>query len=172
MALKFLSILILSAILSITGCEASPNTFADAPSEKASTTSESTASAAEDSEKEERKLLLWVNGEQLSVIWEDNASTAALCALAAQGTITIHTENYGGFEQVGDLPQSIVSNDVQKTTEPGDIVLYSGNTLVLFYGSNTWAYTKLGHIDGFSPHAYKNLLGGDKATVTLSLSGQ
>ena len=172
MALKFLSILILSAILSIAGCEANPNTSANAPSEEASTTSESTVSTAEESGKEEKKLLLWVNGEQLSVIWEDNASTAALCALAAEGTITIHTENYGGFEQVGILPQSIVSNDVQRTTEPGDIVLYSGNALVLFYGSNTWAYTKLGHIDGFPPHVYKDLLGSGEATVRLSLSGQ
>ncbi len=73
---------------------------------------------------------------------------------------------------MGALSQSIVTNDMQMTTEPGDIVLYSGNAMVLFYGSITWAYTKLGHIDGFSSDAYKDLLGGSEVTVTLSLSEQ
>lgn len=57
---------------------------------------------------------------------------------------------YGGFEQVGSLPESIVSNDVQITTSPGDIALYSGNSIVIFFGTNSWAYTKLGHIEGVS----------------------
>ena len=54
---------------------------------------------------------------------------------------------YGGFEQVGSIGSSIARNDKQTTTDYGDIVLYSGNQIVVFYGSNSWAYTRLGHID-------------------------
>ena len=59
----------------------------------------------------------------------------------------MNTSAYGGFEQVGSLPQSFSRSDVQMTTQPGDIVLYSGNQLVIFFGSNSWSYTRLGHIE-------------------------
>ena len=68
----------------------------------------------------------------------------------AQNAITVNTSAYGGFEQVGSLPQRFSRNDVQMTTQPGDIVLYSGNQLVIFFGSNSWSYTRLGHIEGLS----------------------
>ena len=93
----------------------------------------------------------------------------ALAGLAAQGPVTVRMERYGGFEQVGALPQSIARDDVQLDAAPGDIVLYQGDSLVLFYGRNTWAYTRLGHIDGLSPEELAGLLGADGVTVTLSL---
>ena len=83
--------------------------------------------------------------------------------------MTVRMERYGGFEQVGALPQSIARDDVQLDAAPGDIVLYQGDSLVLFYGRNTWAYTRLGHIDGLSPEELAGLLGADGVTVTLSL---
>ena len=75
---------------------------------------------------------------------------------------------YGGFEQVGALGTSIVRNDVQTTTSAGDIVLYSGSNIVIFYGSNTWSYTRLGRITGMSDSKLTELLGNGDVTVTLS----
>lgn len=123
-----------------------------------------------DSEPIEQNLSLFVNGTPLTVSWEDNASVRALYDLLTDGDITMEMDGYGGFEQVGGLPQSITENDVQMTTEAGDIVLYSGNAIVLFYGSNTWTYTKLGHIEGLSADGLKELLSSDQTTVILSIS--
>ena len=87
---------------------------------------------------------------------------------AQNGVIEVSASRYGGFEQVGSLPQSFSRNDVQTTTQPGDIVLYSGNQLVIFFGSNSWSYTRLGHIDGLSTDELTALL--DQDTVTFELS--
>ena len=70
-------------------------------------------------------------------------------------------------EQVGSLPQNFSRNDVQITTEPGDIVLYSGNQLVIFFGSNSWSYTKLGHIEGLSEQELSELLDTDSAVIEI-----
>ena len=94
----------------------------------------------------EPMLFLTIDGTAVDIQWEDNAAVAELYALA-QKNITVNTSAYGGFEQVGSLPQSFSRSDVQMTTQPGDIVLYSGNQLVIFFGSNSWSYTRLGHIE-------------------------
>ena len=75
---------------------------------------------------------------------------------------------YGGFEQVASLGTSITSADTRITTSPGDIVLYSSNQIVIFYDSNTWAYTKLGHIN-LSKSELTDLLGDDDVTITITL---
>ena len=87
---------------------------------------------------------------------------------AQNGAIEVFASRYGGFEQVGSLSQSFSRNDVQTTTQPGDIVLYSGNQLVIFFGSNSWSYTQLGHIEGLSTDELTTLL--DQDTVTFELS--
>ena len=104
----------------------------------------------------------------VTVAWEDNASVEALRALAAEG-MTIEMSMYGGFEQVGAIGQSLPRDDAQTTTTSGDIVLYSGNQLVVFYGSNSWAYTRLGHITDQTPEQMKVLLGSGDVTITLSI---
>ena len=104
----------------------------------------------------------------VTVVWEDNASVEALKALAAEG-LTIEMSMYGGFEQVGSIGQSLPRSDAQTTTASGDIVLYSGNQLVVFYGSNSWAYTRLGHITDQTPAQMKELLGNGDVTITLSV---
>ena len=104
----------------------------------------------------------------VTVAWEDNASVEALKTLAAEG-LTIEMSMYGGFEQVGSIGQSLPRDDQQTTTTSGDIVLYSGNQLVVFYGSNSWAYTRLGHITDQTPEQMKALLGSRDVTITLSM---
>jgi hypothetical protein len=76
---------------------------------------------------------------------------------------------YGGFEQVGGIGKSLPRNDVQMTTSAGDIVLYSGNQIVIFYGSNSWAYTRLGHITDQDAGGMTDLLGNGDVTITISL---
>ncbi len=124
----------------------------------------------DDTDDTEQELSLSVNGTPLAVTWEDNESVAELADLAAQTEVTVNTHRYGGFEQVGSLPQSITDNDEQMTAVPGDIVLYSGNSIVLFYGSNTWSYTKLGHIEGLSEDELNTMLDADETAVKLFVS--
>lgn len=112
---------------------------------------------------------LFVNGTELNVTWEDNETVQALKEALRDGDITVETHQYGGFEQVGSLPQTFVRNDVQMRTEPGDIVLYGGNSVVLFYGSNSWTYTKLGHIENLSADELHTLLSGETVQAVFRL---
>lgn len=121
-------------------------------------------------ETEEPTLKLTINDIVLDVLWEDNESVAALTALAKDAPLTIQMSPYGGFEQVGPIGRELPRNDTQITTEPGDIVLYSGNQIVVFHGSNSWAYTPLGRIQGMEQSALTDLLGNGAVTVTLSVS--
>ena len=116
---------------------------------------------------EPETLVLSINGTVLDVQWEENETVAELLAYVQNENITVNTTRYGGFEQVGSLPRSFSRNDTQMTTGPGDIVLYSGNQLVLFFGSNSWSYTKLGHINGMFAEELSELLGADSAVVEI-----
>ena len=106
-----------------------------------------------------------INDAVMAVEWEDNESVKALKASAP---LRVEMHRYGGFEQVGELGRSLPRNDVRITTEPGDIVLYSGNQIVIFYGSNTWAYTRLGKIAGKTQQELTELLGDSDVTLTIS----
>lgn len=112
----------------------------------------------------EFKVMKLLIGEtEVPVIWETNDSVEALKELLP---LTIQMEMYGGFEQVGPIGQSITRDDRQTTTDYGDIVLYSGDRIVVFYGSNSWAYTRLGHID-LSREEMMDLLGNGDVMITL-----
>ena len=106
-----------------------------------------------------------INDVPVSVEWEDNETVKALIERLP---LTVKMSMYGGFEQVGSLGRSLPRNDKRITTSPGDIVLYSGNQIVIFYGSNTWAYTKLGRITGKTQSELADLLGKTDAVLTLS----
>ena len=115
----------------------------------------------------ETMLKLFVNGEKLSVEWENNESVDALAQLASEETLTIGMSMYGGFEQVGSIGETLPRNDEQTTTQTGDIVLYSGNQIVVFYGSNTWAYTRLGRITDRTDAELAELLGNGDAELKI-----
>ena len=115
-------------------------------------------------------MLLTINGTQIPVDWEDNESVEALKDLAAEAPLTIQMSPYGGFEQVGPIGTSLPRNDEQTVTEPGDLVLYSGNQIVVFYGSNSWAYTRLGRIRDMDQAALTELLGADAVSLGISCS--
>lgn len=106
-----------------------------------------------------------INDVPVSVEWEDNNSVKALREILP---VTVNLSMYGGFEQVGSLGRSLPRNDKRIATKPGDIVLYSGNQIVVFYGANTWAYTKLGRLTNKTPSELADLLGKSDAVITLS----
>ena len=119
-------------------------------------------------ESEETAMLKLKIGEtEVSVNWEDNESVEALRELCRTEPLTVPMSMYGGFEQVGPLGSSLPCSDRQTTTNAGDIVLYSGNQIVVFYGSNSWAYTRLGHITDQSAEDLAALLGQGDVTLTL-----
>ena len=117
------------------------------------------------------ELLLSVGDKKLSVEWEDNESVDALKDLAGS-EMKINMAMYGGFEQVGSIGTYLPRNDSQMTTSPGDIVLYSGNQIVIFYGSNSWAYTRLGKITGLNEKELEDTFGNGDVTIGLSVGGQ
>jgi hypothetical protein len=127
----------------------------------------------EDSEtvqpEKERILKMKIADKEVNVEWENNESVEALKKLVKEKPLTIQMSMYGGFEQVGPIGTSLPRNDAQTTTSAGDIVLYSGNQLVVFYGSNSWAYTRLGHITDKDVAELTDLLGNGDVTITISL---
>ena len=100
---------------------------------------------------------------------ENNEATSELIGLLSSDEIVMSASNYGGFEKVCSIGQSLPRNDEQITTKPGDIMLYNGNQLVIFYDSNSWAYTPIGHIDA-SADELEGFLSGDEDEVIIRLA--
>ena len=123
---------------------------------------------ADTQEDKEAMLQMRIGDTAVTVEWEDNESVQALRDLCTDNPLTIQMSMYGGFEQVGSIGQSLPRNDRQTTTGAGDIVLYSGNQIVVFYGSNSWAYTRLGHITDQNVAGMTERLGNGDVTITIS----
>lgn len=117
---------------------------------------------------EMKQITMTINDETVEVTWEDNESVKALADLVSDSPLTIDTSMYGGFEQVGAIGTDLPSSDINITTKPGDIMLYTGNNIVVFYGSNSWSYTRLGHIENKSADELKSILGSNNVKITLS----
>lgn len=98
---------------------------------------------------------------------EENAAVDAFVEMMERAPVTIEMRDYAGFEKVGSLGQSLPASDRQTTTQAGDIVLYQGNQIVIFYGTNSWSYTRLGHIDDLT--GWAEALGSGDVTVTFLL---
>ena len=118
--------------------------------------------------KESRDITLKISNTVVPVIWEDNDTIMELKEQLTVEDITVSMSMYGGNEQVGSLGRSYTRNDKQTTTNNGDIVLYNGNNIVVFYGTNSWSYTRLGKMDLPEDEVTELLSNGD-ITLTLSL---
>ena len=115
------------------------------------------------------KLYLTANEVTKTATLCENEATAELISLLEKDPITISMTENGGFEKVGNLPKSLTTSDVRQTAQSGDIMLYIGNVMCIFYGSNTWAYTKLGTMDNMTSFEIKEFLTGNPINVSLSL---
>lgn len=111
-----------------------------------------------------------ISGKTLPVKIEDNEATKALVAALREASITYEADDYGGFEKVGQLGRSLPTSNSQITTQPGDVILYGGNQIVLFYGSNTWNYTRIGKMQYESLDELRSFLKVGEGNITVSLS--
>ena len=110
-----------------------------------------------------------INEDSFDVELENNSAAQELIKELEKGYITVNATEYGGFEKVGELGFSLPTSDENINTEPGDIVLYQGDKVSLFYGSHSWSYTKLGKIDNISSNELKEVLGQGNVTLVFSL---
>lgn len=113
------------------------------------------------------KMNLQIGNSSFTATLESNAAVDALVDMMHEAPVVIQMSDYSGFEKVGSLGTSLPTSNKQTTTQSGDIVLYNGNQIVIFYGSNSWSYTRLGRIDDLS--GWKDALGSGDVTVTFSL---
>ena len=119
----------------------------------------------------DKKITFTIVERELSASLVENAATEVLAERLETGPITIEMNDYGGWEKVGSFGFSLPASNEQMTAQPCDFVLYQGNQLVIFYGSNSWSYTPLGRIDGVESAELKQILGSGDVTVTISLAG-
>ena len=127
-----------------------------------------------------QKLYITIDNKTLSVELVDNSATQTLVTALQEGDITYEAHDYGGFEKVGALGRcfekvgalgrSLPTSDTQTTTQAGDVILYNGNQIVLFYGSNSWSYTRLGHMEYSSQAELESFLKAGQGNVTVKLS--
>lgn len=118
-------------------------------------------------EETEMRIKIQVNGSTFYAVPEENEAVRALVERMEQAPVTIMMSDYAGFEKVGPLGQSLPASDSQTVTQAGDIVLYNSSNIVIFYGSNSWSYTRLGHVEDLT--GWEDALGGGDVTVTFSL---
>lgn len=161
MGTKNIWLLIFGIMLFFSGCSANQPTNADVTGDKQQTEIQSETAAGK---QEARTMKLAIGEAEVPVTWENNSSVADLQKYLP---LTIQMSKYGGFEQVGSIGRSIVRDDKEITTHYGDIVLYSGNKIVVFYGSNSWAYTRLGHIN-LSQQEMTELLSKNDVNITIA----
>ena len=102
-----------------------------------------------------------------SATLEENEAVASFVEMMRENPVSIQMSDYSGFEKVGSLGTNLPASNSQTTTHAGDIVLYNENQIVIFYGSNSWSYTRLGHVDDLT--GWEEALGSGDVTVTFSL---
>lgn len=119
---------------------------------------------------EEIFLKIKVGENEFSADWEENSSAQAFQELLEQGPLTVEMSDYGGFEKVGSLGLTLERNDTRITAEPGDVILYQGNQITIYYGTNTWDFTRLAKIQ--DPSDLQRKLGQGRVEVTFSLGGK
>lgn len=163
--LKWMCLLL--ALLGLSACGSGGEAVSAAPTSTPVSVSQPSPSPQVSTDQEETMLKITVNGHVFLADFEDNRSTAEFQALLAQGPITIPMQDYGGFEKVGSLGTTLTRSDQQITTQPGDVILYHGNQITIYYGTNTWSFTRLAKIQ--DPTDLSAKLGGGTVQVTFSL---
>jgi len=116
------------------------------------------------------QLIIEANDIQMNASLYGNSSAEALIEkLDKEGPVTLELHDFGNFEKVGDLPWELPRNDEEITTKPGDLLLFEGNKITIYYDTNTWSFTPLGKIVGYTRQELLDILGEGDVTVTLML---
>lgn len=132
-------------------------------------TEENDTTGMQEDEIKTNSMNIKVGNEVLKATLVDNSSTKALIEALSEAPITVNMRDYGNMEKVGSLGRDFPRNDESITTEAGDIILYQGRALVIYYAPNSWNFTRLGKIENITPQKLKDILGDGDVTVTLSL---
>lgn len=124
----------------------------------------------EQMQEEITKMYVTINDNKIEVTLTKNSSVDALVELLKQGDIVYTANDYGDFEKVGNIGHTLPTNNSQITTEAGDVMLYLSNQVVLFYGNNSWSYTRIGRIEGYSQAELRSLLCAGEGSVQVTIS--
>ncbi len=154
---KILSLLLMILLFCLVSCKQEEKTEEEIVPEETGTERE-----------EDTMIYAYVNGYTLEILPEKNSSAEAFIELLKQGDVTVNTRDYGNFEKVGPLGTSLPRNDKQITTEAGDLILYQGDQITLYYDVNSWSFTLLGKVQGLSQNELKDILGDGDPTIVFS----
>ena len=143
----------------------------DAASHSSQPEAQTTKSSASSSAQTEAtvKLKIHVNDTAFTATFEENSSAKAFAEFLAQGDLTLDMHDYGSFEKVADLPRSFPRNDKQIDTDAGDIILYQGNSITIYYDKNSWNFTRLARIDNVNKKRLQQILGKGNVKATFSV---
>lgn len=129
-----------------------------------------TSNETKNSELEETNMInLQIGEHNLTAELANNSSAQAFAELLAQGPVTVQMHDYGSMEKVGNLPTSLPENNQQINTEPGDLILYQGNSITVYYDTNNWSLTRLGKVQDITQQELKNILGEGDVEITFSI---
>lgn len=120
----------------------------------------------------DEKLNITIGDETRTVVLVNNVGTRALMQDLQAGSITFAAHDYGDFEKVGALGQSLPTDNHKTTTSAGDVVLYNGNNICIFYGSNSWSYTRIGKFENMSADEVRRFVRAGEGQVEVTLSSQ
>ena len=126
--------------------------------------------SVENTEENAAVIYIYINGQRAQIELVNNSATKALTEILKKGDITYTANDYGNFEKVGSLGHTLPTENAQITAEPGDVILYSSNQIVIFYGNNSWSYTRLGKINGLTENELRELLCAGDGSVQITLS--
>jgi len=159
--LKLLSII---AVIPLLSCSPlSPDIPSDSSTENGDKTE------TENTGSDMGKLLISNGKETITATFSDNSSAKAFADRLSKGPVVVDMSDYGGFEKVGSLGFSLPTNDKRITTKPGDVILYQGNQITIYYDQNTWSFTLMAHVDGLNQQQLKDFLGKGDVKITFSL---
>lgn len=158
---RLLVIILIMSVIVLCGCGQTTDTE--------TTTEETTGITQSTDNKPEGEISMSIDDTDVTVVWEDNESVTALKEFIADKPLVIDASAYGGFEQVGSLGTTLPSDDEQIQTKAGDIMLYSSDQIVVFFGTNSWSYTPLGRITDKSDQELEDLLKGDNVKIKLEM---
>lgn len=119
-----------------------------------------------------QKMYITIDGVSQPATLYNNAATQALIAKLEEGPVTVTLNSSGGFEIWGALGFSLPTSNEQITAQPGDVILYNGSNICLMYGTNSWSYTRLGHIDDLNDSELRSFLKAGESNIAVTLSIQ
>lgn len=121
-------------------------------------------------EGEEYSVDISVGEYSLTATMNGNTSSQAFKKMLEHGAVTVNMRDYEGIEKVGMLWRGLPANNEQITAQPGDIILFMGSSLVVYYNQNSWNFTRMGHINEVTQEELKDILGSGNVSMTFELS--